>query len=86
MCPLDVLSRLSVLTSSGTIIVPRLVSRLIYDHLFSGARTIGASWTLAAKVTLAVEAVSAFAAAANIVSVAAEVAKAIVNGYIGMSM
>ena len=52
----------------------------------AGARTIGASWTPAAKVTLAVEAVSAFAAAANIVSVAAEVAKAIVNGYIGMSM
>ena len=35
MCPPDVLSRLSVLTSSGTIIVPRLVSRLTYDHLFS---------------------------------------------------
>jgi len=34
---------------------------------------------------LAVEAVSGFAAAANIVSVAAEVATAIVNGYFGMS-
>jgi hypothetical protein len=51
------------------------------SQVMAGARTIGASWTPAAKVTLAVEAVSAFAAAANIVSVAAEVAKAIVNGY-----
>jgi hypothetical protein len=52
----------------------------------AGARTIGASWTPAAKVTLAGEAVSAFVAAANIVSVEAEVAKAIVNGYFGMSV
>jgi len=52
----------------------------------AGAGTIGASWTPAAKVTLAVEAVSGFAAAANIVSVAAEVATAIVNGYFGMSV
>jgi hypothetical protein len=35
MCPLDVLSGLSILTCSGTIIIPRLVSRLTYDHLFT---------------------------------------------------
>jgi hypothetical protein len=51
-----------------------------------GAGTMGASWTPAAKVTLAVEAVSGFMVVANIVSVAAEVATAIVNGYFGMSV
>ena len=35
MCPLDVLRGLSVLTCSGTTIIPRLVSRLTYDHLFT---------------------------------------------------
>jgi len=52
----------------------------------TGSGTIEASWTPAAKVTLAVEAVSAFAVAAKIVSVVAEVATAIVNGYFGMSV
>jgi hypothetical protein len=38
MCPLNVLRGLSVLTCSGTIIVPRLVLRLTYDHLFTARR------------------------------------------------
>jgi len=66
----------------------RLLERLgvVTAQAMGGAGTIGASWTPAANVTLAVEAVLAFAVAANMVSVAAEVATAIVNGYFGMSV
>jgi hypothetical protein len=44
MCPLNVLRGLSVLTCSGTIIVPLLVSRLTYDHLFTGGEVPGRIW------------------------------------------